>query len=95
MNDIDRIYDVLKNKELSFHNKVLNIWVNGGGTKDTFPELPPLICSCEITLLNGDKFKAYRDNKCKDWIEYGNTWRIRREGRRMWKNEEVRSWIFI
>lgn len=95
MNDIGRIYDLIKNKELSTHNKIINLWVNGGGTKDTFPDLPPLICTCEITLHNGSRFRAYREQKCPNWIEYGNTWAIRRNGRRMWNIEEVKSWVFI
>jgi hypothetical protein len=65
--------------------------------REDFPKLPPVICPCKITLKNGSIFKAYRDSEiCPDyWIEYGNTFAIRRNGRRQWKIEDVENWEFI
>lgn len=88
---LGRIYDYMK-RDLSIHNKIVNIWLLSNKAED-FPELPPLIVPCLITLYNGSRFKAYRDTDIsQDWIEYGNTFSIRRNGRRMWCVKEVESW---
>lgn len=90
-----RINSIVKNSELSPHQMIVNIWLLTNKRKD-FPKLPPSICPCEITLLDGQKHKAYMDPEySQDWIQYGNTWRIRLHGRKQWKREEVSSWKFI
>ena len=91
---LGRIYDYLK-KDLTVHQKVVNIWLLTNKRED-FPKLPPNICPCEITLKNGSKYMAYLDQEFnQDWIEYGNTWAIRKNGRRNWKIEDVIKWEFI
>jgi hypothetical protein len=92
---LGRIYDYLRNDSLSKHNKIINIWLLTNKRED-FPELPPCLCACEITLKNGSRYRAYRDTEMtQDWIEYGNTFTIRRNGRRNWKQEDIIKWEFI
>ena len=91
---LGRIYNYL-NKDLTVHQKTVNIWLLTNKIED-FPKLPPPICPCEITLKNGAKFRAYYDpENNKDWIEFGNTWAIRRNGRRSWKIKNVVKWQLI
>jgi len=91
---LGRICDSLK-RDLSFHQKAVNIWLLTNKRED-FPKLPPLVCPCKITLKNGSRFRAYRDTQYRDgWIEYGNTWAIRRNGRRNWTLDEVEKWELI
>jgi hypothetical protein len=95
MADLGRIYDIISNNELDKHKKIVNIWKLSNNIK-YFPKLPPLICPCEITLNNGSKYRAYLDQEIsQDWIEYGNTFAIRRNGRRQWKQEDVKEWKLI
>ena len=91
---LGRIHDFISNDSLSIHEKIVNIWLLTNKRED-FPKLPPLICPCEITLANSSKFRAYMDTESQDWIEYGNTFAIRRNGRRRWKQEEVIEWKFV
>jgi hypothetical protein len=101
---IAKAIDLLKNKDLSFHNKVLNLCK----LMDVNPnlELPPLIIPCKITLNNGEKHIAYlEENKVpyhfpdegEDnrgiWIEYGK--KYFNKSRTYWKIEDVKSWEFI
>ena len=98
------LIDLLKNKDLSFHNKVLNFCKLM--KVDTNLELPPLIIPCKITLNNGEKHIAYlEENKApyhfpdegEDnrgiWIEYGK--KYFNKSRTYWKLEDVKSWEFI
>ena len=88
------IYDLLK-RGLTFHEKAVQIWLLTNKIED-FPKLPPQICGCKIELKNGSRYRAYLDQEYnKDWIEYGNTWAIRRNGRRNWKVEDVIKWELI
>jgi hypothetical protein len=92
---LGRINDFVKHKDLSTHTKIVNIWLLTNDRED-FPALPPEICPCEITLQNGSRYRAYLDSEnSQDWIEYGNTFAIRRNGRRHWHKEEVIKWEFI
>jgi len=92
---LGRINDFVSNTELSKHKKIVNIWLLTNRRED-FPKLPPSICPCEITLVNGSRFRAYMDTEySQDWIEYGNTFAIRRNGRRTWNREDVVKWEFI
>lgn len=90
---LGRIYDYVINSGLSNHQKSVNIWLLFNKTED-FPKLPPEICPCVITLNNGSKFMAYIDSEVcgHNWTEYGNTFRIRRKGRRKWQYNEVKKW---
>ena len=91
---LGRIYDYLK-KDLTVHQKAVNIWLLTNKRED-FPKLPPPICPCKITLKNGSRYRAYLDQQSnEDWIEYGNTWAIRRNGRRNWKIEDVVKWELV
>jgi hypothetical protein len=95
MGQIGRIYDLISNNSLTKHQKIVNLWLLSNKRED-FPKLPPDICPCEITLLDGKKHNAYIDTMfTQDWIEYGNSFCIRRNGRRNWKQEEVVRWEFI
>jgi hypothetical protein len=92
---LGRINDFISNDNLSKHKKIVNIWLLTNNRED-FPKLPPSICPCEITLANGSRYGAYMDTEfSQDWIEYGNTFAIRRKGRRSWKQEDVVKWEFI
>jgi hypothetical protein len=92
---LGRINDFISNNNLSKHKKIVNIWLLTNKRED-FPKLPPSICPCEITLKNGEKYIAYLDtDRTQDWIEFGNTFRIRRKGRRNWSREDVVKWEFI
>lgn len=92
---LGRINDFISNDNLSKHKKIVNIWLLTNKRED-FPKLPPQICPCEITLANGSRFRAYMDTEfSQEWIEYGNTFAIRRNGRRSWKQEDVVKWEFI
>ena len=92
---LGRINDFISNDNLSKHKKIVNIWLLTNKRED-FPKLPPSICPCEITLANGSRYRAYMDTEfSQDWIEYGNTFSICRNGRRSWKQEDVVKWEFI
>ena len=92
---LGRINDYISNENLSKHKKIVNIWLLTNKRED-FPKLPPSICPCEITLANGSRFRAYMDKEFnQEWIEYGNTFAIRRNGRRSWKQEDIVKWEFI
>lgn len=102
---IARIIDLLKNEDLSFHKKVLNICSLMNIDK-TELELPPYIIPCKISLNNGEKHIAYleenrspfrfpdeEDDKRGIWIEYGK--KYFNKSRKNWKIEDVKSWEFI
>jgi len=92
---LGRINDILSNNNLSKHKKILNIWLLTNDIS-TFPDMPPDICTCKIVLKNGSQFKAYVDSQQgKYWIEYGNTFAIKRNGRRRWQNKDVSRWEFV
>ena len=92
---LSKIYSLVK-RDLTVHQKVVNIWLLTNKRED-FPILPPDICPCNITLKNGSKYRAYIDTEVcgHNWTEYGNTFAIRRNGRRKWEYEEVEKWEFI
>lgn len=87
--------EMLKRDDCPNHNKIL-IMFSLVFEKEAFPEYPPLICPCEITLKSGEKYIAYLDtDRTQDWIEYGNTFRIRTKGRRNFPRKEVVGWKFL
>lgn len=89
------INDYISNDNLSKHKKIVNIWLLTNKRED-FPKLPPSILPCVITLADGSRYKAYMDREfTQDWVEYGNTVSIRKNGRKTWKQEEVIEWEFI
>jgi|TARA_R110000744_G_scaffold371597_2_gene482706 hypothetical protein len=91
---LGRIYDLMK-RDLTVHQKSVNIWLLTNKRED-FPKLPPQICPCEITLKSGSRYKAYLDQQHnEDWIEYGNTWAIRKNGRKSWNIKDVIKWELI
>jgi hypothetical protein len=92
---LGRIYDYLKS-DLTTHQKAVNIWLLYNKSCN-YPDLPPQICPCEITLDNGLKFNAYLDQQKNnsEWIEYGDSIRIKMKGRRTWDINRVIDWKLI
>ena len=58
--ELGRIYDIINSRTLSKHNKIVNIFKL---VSNEPIDLPPLICSCRITLKNGEQHIAYLEQK--------------------------------
>jgi len=56
---LENIVDYITNKQLSTHNKIINLWLKSGNKKEDFPKLPPCWMDVEITLKNGKKYKSF------------------------------------
>ena len=56
---LENIVDYITKKNLSTHNKIINLWLKSGNKKEDFPELPPCWMNVEITLKNGKKYKSF------------------------------------
>jgi hypothetical protein len=52
------IADLVQNKEISVHNKIINLWLMFGNEAKDFPKLPPVWIDVLITLKNGKKHKS-------------------------------------
>jgi len=93
---LERIYNFLRNDNLSFHNKVINIWLLTNKRED-FPKLPPEICPCKVTLQDGSTHRAYLDTQMcgTAWIEYGRTSSFKKGGRKHFEFDDVVKWEFI
>lgn len=91
MTELTKIIDILKNDNLSFHHKCFLL------NDKKMPDLPPEICECIITLKNDDKVMAYIDMAISKthWIEYGDSFTIRKNGRRRFEFKEVKEWKLI
>lgn len=105
---VARIIDLLKNNDLSFHKKILNLAIISGVNTSEL-KLPPLVIPCMITLNNGDKHVAYLESNLPPyryrydndsdnylWVEYGdvNSKLFRRSSRKSWTLSEVKEWEF-
>ena len=55
---LERIVDLVTDKDLSTHNKIINLWLDSGNKREDFPKLPPCWFDVLITLKNGKKYKA-------------------------------------
>lgn len=56
---LETIADYVTKKDLSVHQKIVNLWLKSGNKAKDFPKLPPCWMDVEITLKNGKKYKSF------------------------------------
>lgn len=86
--DLAWVHHIITNKDLSAHNKVINIWLTANKAKD-WPDLPPHWCDVKLYHKDGKIYKGFLAEINK-WG--GEQYKIK--GRYI-DTEEIEKWEFI